>query len=106
MQHMTDLHRVVTHLEAYSRPPASPVKTLRALNDLSVTEGSRLADINRATWRRIESGICRPHPRTARKIAAVLGCPVELLFPEKDEDPAGQQGPATTPAGQGRCVES
>jgi len=92
---MPHLHRVVTQIEEYSRPPASPLKTLRALSNLSVTEGSRLADIDRATWRRIESGVCRPQPRTARKIAAVLGCPVELLFPVNDEEVAGQRPLAT-----------
>ena len=94
-----DSDHVVTRVESYGgeRLPPSPLRTLRALNDLSAAELARLADVDRSTVRRLEAGAVHPQAKTARKIAAVLNCPAELLFP-KDEDPAGQQGLATTSA--------
>ena len=112
MHQMLTLHRVVTQIEAYDghRTP-SALRTVRVLKDLSASEFARLADIDRATVRRLEAGITRPQEKTARKIAAVLGCPAELLFPRdeeartaeplNDEDPAGQRGLAPTSAGVG-----
>lgn len=95
---------VVTRVEEYPedrRVPATPLRMLRALNGLSASQLARLADVDRSTIRRLEAGIGEPQRRTARKIAAVLSCPVALLFPVKDEDPAGQQGLATTSADVG-----
>ena len=86
---------------------------LRALNGMSASQLARLADVDRSTIRRLEAGIGEPQRRTARKIAAVLNCPVALLFPQNDdeartaealmndEDPAGKQGLAITSAGVG-----
>ena len=103
---MATLHQLVTRVEPYGgdRSPHSPLRTLRALSNLSAAGLARLADIDRATVRRIEAGAVQPQAKTARKIAAVLGCPVELLFPRNDEEPAGRRAPVATPAGgDGRC---
>jgi transcriptional regulator with XRE-family HTH domain len=107
---------VVTRFEAYTehrRIPATPLRALRALNNLSASKLARLADVDRSTIRRLEAGIGHPQDRTARKIAAVLNCPVGLLFPRDeeartaeplihDEEAAGQRPLVTTAAGQGR----
>lgn len=104
--HTMTLHRVVTRIEAYGedRPPSSPIRTLRALRHLSASELARLADVHRATIRRLENDLARPQERTAVKIAAVFGCPVELLFPEaasEHERPADDRALETTSADTG-----
>lgn len=45
---------------------------------------------------RLEAGECTPGWETVRRLAAVLESTPEELFPPNDEDPAGQQGLATT----------
>ena len=105
---MPTLYRVATHTEVYGGDAMepSPLRVLRALRNLSASELARLADIDRATVRRLERGEHRPQGRTAQKIAAVLSCPAELLFPPvNDETQPGRAGLATTPAGgDGRCA--
>ena len=95
---MATLNQVVTQVQVYdANRSLTPLRTLRVLSALSARELARLADIDRSTVRRLEAGIGCPQARTARKIAAVLGCPVELLFPEKDEDSAAQREHPKTP---------
>jgi len=102
---MATLNQVVTQVQVYdANRSLTPLRTLRVLSALSARELARLADIDRSTVRRLEAGVGFPQPRTARKIAAVLNCPVDLLFPHNDEEVAGQRPLATTPAGQGRCA--
>jgi transcriptional regulator with XRE-family HTH domain len=100
------LQQVVTHVEVYDgQRPLSALRTLRALKNLSAAELARLADIDRSTVRRLEAGVGQPQAKTARKIAAVLNCPPELLFPPNDSAPAangradktGQAGPTSGP---------
>lgn len=95
---MATLHRVVTQAEAYARDKtdSSPLQVIRALLNLSAAELARLADIDRATVRRLERGEHRPQTRTALKIAAVLNCPAELLFPLNDETQPGRAASRTT----------
>jgi len=92
MDQLAGFRRVVTQVEEYGPPRrvrVSPLRTLRAINNLSASQLARLADVDRSTVRRLEDGIGCPQSRTAQKIAAVLGCPVELLFPHNDNAPAG-----------------
>ena len=102
---MSGLDQFAPRCESYAgqRRAPTPLRTLRALSDLSAAGLARQAEVGRSTVRRLERGVGKPQAKTARKIAAVLNCPVELLFPN-DEDPASQQGLATTSAGGvGRC---
>ncbi len=75
------------------------MRMLRLLSGLSVTRLADLADIDRTTVWRLEKGLGHPQSRTADKLAAVLGCPVELLFPENEgrqaDEPDAPQSSAT-----------
>ncbi len=104
---MAGFSQVVATVEAYGdeRSPqlaSSPLRLLRAINGLSATRLAVLADVDRSTIWRLEEGIGRPQRRTAEKLAAVLNCPAELLFPESEERPAGSPSALQMPAGQGR----
>ena len=104
MNQVASVRQVVIEIREYPghrRLPASPLRTLRAINDLSASRLARLADVDRSTIRRLEAGIGHPHQRTAQKIAAVLNCPAELLFPLNDVEPAGNRLEVTTSAGVG-----
>jgi putative transcriptional regulator len=107
---MAAIQHIVTRAEFYSEhrsPPHTALRTLRVLKGLSASRLAALADVDRSTIARLEQGIGQPQRRTAHKIAAVLGCPVEILFPENDAAPAG--GPTlvtTTPMDGGRDGES
>lgn len=86
--HMATLNHLVTHVEEYRdhrSPTPSALRTLRAINGLSAARLARLADVDRSTVRRIEEGTVRPQERTAQKLSAVFGCPVDLLFPTNSE---------------------
>lgn len=82
---MAGIQRIVSTTQAYEGhrpPPQTPLRLLRTVNGLSAARLAQLGDVDRSTIWRLEAGIGKPQKRTARKLAAVLNCPVELLFPE------------------------
>ncbi len=55
------------------------VRRLRELRALSQRELAALAQVSVATVNRIEGGLCKPMPRTLRRLAAALGVAPEEL---------------------------
>lgn len=101
---MAGISQVVSTVAAYDKhrtPRPSPLRLLRAVNGLSASRLAALADIDRSTVWRLEEGIGHPQRRTARKLAAVLNCPVELLFPENDESAPPVNGTLSAQPGDG-----
>jgi transcriptional regulator with XRE-family HTH domain len=55
------------------------LKRLRQQRALSLSDLASMTKLSRVTINRIENGKQRPRPRTIRRLAEVLGVPVEEL---------------------------
>lgn len=55
------------------------IKRLRIENGYSQDELSKVLDINRATYMRIESGYTNPNLEFVYKLAQIYGCSIECL---------------------------
>ena len=88
-------------IDTAARRP-NPLALARFLCGWSQDELARRAGAgcSRATVRRLEAG-ATPRLHAAMALARALQVSPDVLFPEDDEDPAGQRGLATTSADAG-----
>jgi DNA-binding XRE family transcriptional regulator len=95
--------------EAARRSTPTPLALARFMSGLTQAELGAQARPPRSkeTVKRLEAG-ATPRLTTAVALARALNLSVDVLCPMayNDEEAAGQRPLATTPAGQGRCVES
>jgi DNA-binding XRE family transcriptional regulator len=77
--------------EMYARRATSPLRLFRVAAGLTQAELAERSGIARITVGALERGENSPHLATARRLAGVLGCSAEQLFPN-DDDPASTPG--------------
>ena len=83
----------------------STLGVLRYSRGLTQAQLAERAHISRETVSRLERG-ATPHLKTARTIAATLGFPVDVIFPQDDGEPADAPAPVTTSGGQARYASA
>jgi transcriptional regulator with XRE-family HTH domain len=56
------------------------LKAWRVAKGLSQTEAGRRFKVKQATWSRFENGVVIPPPKLAKRIAEVVGVPLEKVL--------------------------